>query len=83
MRLVSQQHIVSQQLSLDLVEAVTNQQLSQIAFGRTGIERSVVFPKNIKIYEVADCQRQVSQLFASSNIQIDLRVSRHNWVEMR
>ena len=83
MRLVSQQHIVPQQLSLDLGEAESNQQLGQTAFNQTGIERSVVFPKNIQIYDVADFQRRVSQLFAPLNIQIDFRVTRHNRVEMR
>ena len=78
MRLVSQQHIVPQQLSLDLGEAESNQQLDQ-----TGVERSVIFPKNVQIYDVADFQRRVSQLFAPLNIQIDFRVTRHNRVEMR
>ena len=62
MRLVSQQHIVPQQLSLDLGEAESNQQLGQTSIDQTGIERSVVFPKNIKIYDVADFQRRLSQL---------------------
>ena len=83
MRLVSQQHIVPQQLSLDLGEAESNQQLGQTIVDQIGIERSVVFPKNIKIYDVADFQRRVSQLFAPLNIQIDFRVTRHNRVEMR
>ena len=83
MRLVSQQHIVPQQLSLDLGEVESNQQLGETAIDQTGIERSVVFPKNIKIYDVADFQRRVSQLFAPLNIQIDFRVTRHNRVEMR
>ena len=83
MRLDSQHHIVPQQLTLDLGEAETNQQLGQTATDQNGIERSVVFSKNIKIYDVADFQRQVSQLFAPLNIQIGLRVTRHNRVEMR
>ena len=83
MRLVSQKHIVPQQLALDLGEAESNQQLGETAIDQTGIERSVVFPKNIKIYDVADFQRRVSQLFAPLNIQIDFRVTRHNRVEMR
>ena len=83
MRLVSQQHIVPQQLSLDLGEAESKQQLGQTAIDQTGIERSVVFPKNIKIYDVADFQRRVSQLFVPLNIQIGFRVTRHNRVEMR
>ena len=83
MRLVSQQHIAPQQLSLDLGEAESNQQLGQTAIDQAGIERSVVFPKNIKIYDVADFQRRVSHLFAPLNIQVDFRVTRHNRVEMR
>ena len=83
MRLVSQQHIVPQQLTLDLGEAESNQQLGQTIVDQIGIERSVVFPKNIKIYDVADFQRRVSQLFAPLKIQIDFRVTRHNQVEMR
>ena len=79
---VSQQHIVPKQLSLDLGEAESNQRLGQRAIDQTGIERSVVFPKNIKIYDVADFQLRVSQLFAPLNIQIDFRVTRHNRVEM-
>ena len=44
-RLVSQQHIIPQQLSLDLGEAESNQQLGETAIDQTGIERSVVFQK--------------------------------------
>ena len=80
---VSQQHIAPKQLSLDLGEAESNQRIGQKAIDRTGIERSVVFPKNIKIYGVADFQRRVSQLFAPLNIQIDFRVTRQNRVVMR
>ena len=83
MHLVSHHHTVPQQLSLDLSEVVSNQQLGRIATDQTGIERSAVFPKNIKIYDVADFQRHVSQFFAPLNIQIDIRVTRHNQVEMR
>ena len=83
MRLVSQEHIVPQQLTLDLGEAESNQQFGKTIVDQIGIERSVVFPKNIKIYDVADFQRRVSQLFAPLNIQIDFRVTRHNRVEMR
>ena len=72
-----------QQLSLDLGEAESNQQLGQTIVDQIGIERSVVFPKNIKIYDVADFQRRISQLFAPLNIQIVFRVTRHNRVEMR
>ena len=78
MRLLSPQQIGPKQLSLDLGEAESNQQLDQ-----TGVERSVIFPKNVQIYDVADFQHRVSQLFAPLNIQIDFRVTRHNRVEMR
>ena len=78
MRLLSPQQIGPKQLSLDLGEAVSNQQLDQ-----TGVERSVIFPKNVQIYDVADFQHRVSKLFAPLNIQIDFRVTRHNRVEMR
>jgi len=74
----SQQDHNPDQLSLDFGETESFQQLD-----RPGIERSVVFPKNIQIYDVADFQRRVSQLFAPLNIQIDFRVTRHNRVEMR
>ena len=72
-----------QQLSLNLGDAETNQQLGQTAIDQSGIERSVVFHKNIKIYDMADFQRRVSRLFAPLNIQIDFRVTCHNRVEMR
>ena len=68
MCLVSQQHAVPQQLSLDLGEAETNQGIGQTAIDASGIERSVVFLKNIKIYDMADFQRQVSYFFAPLNI---------------
>ena len=64
MRLVSQRHIVAKQLSLDLGEAESYLRRGQKAIDQTGIEWSVTFPKNIKIYDVADFQRRVSQLFA-------------------
>ena len=83
MRPISQQHIVPKQLSLDFGEAELNQRLGQKAIDQTNIERSVVFPRNIKIYDVAVFQRWVSQLFAPLNIQIDFRVTRHNRVVMR
>ncbi len=60
MHLISQQHIVPQQLLLDLGEAETNQQCSQTAIDQIGIGRSVVFAKNITFYDVTDFQRQVS-----------------------
>ena len=56
MRFASQRNIFPQQLSLDLGEAEKNQKLGQTAIDQNGIEQSVVFPKNIKIYDVADFQ---------------------------
>ena len=53
MRLVSQ-HNAPQRLSLDLVETNLSQHLVQTAFDLIGIERSVVFPQNIKNDDVAD-----------------------------
>ena len=82
MRLVSR-HNAPQRLSLDLGDTNLSQQLVQTAFDLIGIERSVVFPKNIKNNDVADFYRRLSQLFAPLNIQIDFRVTRHNRVEMR
>ena len=72
------QQIDSKQLSLDFGEAESNQQLDQ-----TGVERSVILPKNVQSYDVADFHYRVSQLFAPLTIQIDFRVTRHNRVEMR
>ena len=66
--MILEQHIVLQQLSFDLGEAELNQQLDQMAIDQSYTERTVVFPKNIKIYDVADFQRRVSQLFAPLNI---------------
>ena len=56
MRLASQRNIFPQQLSLDLGEAEKNQKPGQTSIDQNGIEQSVVFPKNIKIYDVADFQ---------------------------
>ena len=48
-----------------------------------GLKRSVIFPKNIQIFNVSDFERQVSQLFDPLNINIEFRVTRHNRLEMR
>ena len=77
MCLRSPQQIGPKQLSLDLGEVESNQQLDQ-----TGVARSVIFPKNAQFYNMTDFQHRVSQLFAQLNIQIDFRVTRHNHVEM-
>ena len=48
-----------------------------------GVKRSVIFPKNIQIFNVPEFQRQVSQLFDPLNINIEFRKTRHNRIEMR
>ncbi len=47
------------------------------------VKRSVIFPKNIQIFNVSEFQRQVSQLFDPLNINIEFRVTRQNRLEMR
>ena len=47
------------------------------------VKRSVIFPKNIQIFNVPEFQRQVSQLFDPLNINIEFRRTRHNRLEMR
>ena len=47
------------------------------------LKRSVIFPKNIQIFNVPEFQRQVSQLFDPLNINIEFRKTRHNRLEMR
>ena len=47
------------------------------------VKRSVLFPKNIQIFNVPEFQRQVSQLFDPLNINIEFRKTRHNRIEMR
>ena len=47
------------------------------------VKRSVIFPKNIQIFNVPEFQRQVSQLFDPLNINIEFRKTRHNRLEMR
>ena len=49
----------------------------------SGVKRSVIFPKNIQIFNVPEFQRQVSQLFDPLNINIEFRRTRHNRLEMR
>ena len=49
----------------------------------SGVKRSVIFPKNIQIFNVLEFQRQVSQLFDPLNINIEFRVTRQNRLEMR
>ena len=48
----------------------------------SGVKRSVIFPKNIQIFNVPEFQRQVSQLFEPLNINIAFRVPRQNRLEM-
>jgi len=47
------------------------------------VKRSVIFPKNIQIFNVPEFERQVSQLFDPLNINIEFRKTRHNRLEMR
>ena len=64
-------------LDLDLEDAPTAYSAD------CGVKRSVIFPKNIQIFNVPEFQRQVSQLFDPLNINIEFRVTRQNRVEMR
>ena len=67
------------QLSLDLdLEDAPSADLAD-----SGVKRSVIFPKNIQIFNVPEFQRQVSQLFDPLNINIEFRVTRQNRLEMR
>ncbi len=66
------------QLSLDLdLDDVDTKNLRD-----SGVKRSVIFPKNIQIFNVPEFQRQVSQLFGPLNIDIEFRRTRHNRLEM-
>ena len=66
------------QLSLDLdLEDAPSAHLAD-----SGVKRSVIFPKNIQIFNVPEFQRQVSQLFDPLNINIEFRVTRQNRLEM-
>ena len=47
------------------------------------VKRSVIFPKNIQIFNVPEFQRQVSQLFDPLSINIEFRRTRQNRLEMR
>ena len=67
------------QLSLDL----GMDELSTAQQKKNGIKRSVVFPKNIQVYNVPEFQRQVSCLFDQLNIIVEFRVTRQNRLEMR
>ena len=64
------------QLSLDL-------ELEDALSADSGVKRSVIFPKNIQIFNVPEFQRQVSKLFDPLNINIEFRVTRQNRLEMR
>jgi hypothetical protein len=67
------------QLSLDL----NLEDASSAHSTDSGVKRSVIFPKNIQVFNVPEFQRQVSQLFDPLNINIEFRVTRHNRLEMR
>ena len=47
------------------------------------VKRSVIFPKNIQIFNVPEFQRQVAQLFDPLNINVEFRRTRQNRLEMR
>ncbi len=64
-------------LDLDLEDALSVDMVDG------GVKRSVIFPKNIQIFNVPEFQRQVSQLFDPLNIDIEFRVTRQNRLEMR
>ena len=64
-------------LDLDLEDAPSAHSADSI------VKRSVIFPKNIQIFNVPEFQRQVSQLFDPLNINIEFRVTRQNRLEMR
>ena len=64
-------------LDLDLDDA------SPKALQDDDVKRSVLFPKNIQIFNVPEFERQVSQLFDPLNINIEFRKTRHNRIEMR
>ena len=67
------------QLSLDLdLDDVDSKNLKD-----GNVKRSVIFPKNIQIFNVSEFQRQISQLFDPLNINIEFRRTRHNRLEMR
>ena len=70
---------IPRQLSLDL-------DLDDVGVNHprdSGVQRSVLFPKNIQIFNVPEFQRQVSKLFDPLNINIEFRITRHNRLEMR
>ena len=67
------------QLSLDLDLEDAPSALS----ADSGVKRSVIFPKNIQIFNVLEFQLQVSKLFDPLNIKIEFRVTRQNRLEMR
>ena len=69
----------SHQLSLDLdLDDAGPRDLRDVE-----VKRSVLFPRNIQIFNVLEFQRQVSQLFDPLNINIEFRRTRHNRLEMR
>ena len=69
----------SHQLSLDLdLDDVDPKDLKD-----GEVKRSVIFPKNIQIFNVPEFQRQVAQLFDPLKINIEFRRTRHNRLEMR
>ena len=69
----------SHQLSLDLdLDDADPKDLSE-----GYVNRSVIVPKNIQIFNVPAFQQQVSQLFDPLNLNIEFRRTWHNRLEMR
>ena len=72
-------HSFPRQLSLDL----GIDEASILKLKKNRIKRSVIFPKNIQVFNVPEFQRQVSSLFDPLNINIEFRMTRQNRLEMR
>ena len=74
----TRKHALPRQLNLDfgLDDASTQE-------SKPSVQRSVIFPKNIQIFNVAEFQKRVSALFDPLHINIEFRVTRHNRLEMR
>ena len=72
------EHALPRQLSLDFGLDYLSAEKS-----KPSVQRSVIFPKNIQIFNVAEFQKRVSALFDPLHINIEFRVTRQNRLEMR
>ena len=73
----SPKNVLPRQLSLDFgLDHVGTPE------SKSGARRSVIFPKNIQIFNVAEFQKRVSALFDPLHISIEFRLTRHNRLEM-